>query len=198
MNSGICISETHRDVANRTTRSAGFTTGPSWSVVASIRRQSSAGSLSVMRRHPVDATRRGAPSCRSRRVLATGAARGMWASRLRPVERAAASIAAAGAMRSCVHPSCEVSIPGTRSPVQVSIPGGHVATVRQRLRPMSPALGRDQWQPTGDCRDHRRALHRSRICWAQSAHRPGLQTRPSLQTGVASRPFCTQCLSLQI
>ena len=66
-------------------------------------------------------------------------------------------------MRSCVHPSSEVSIPGTRSPVQVSIPGGHVATVRQRLRPMSPALGRDQWQPTGDCRDHRGALHRSRI-----------------------------------
>ena len=128
MNSGTCISETHRDVANRTTRSAGFTTGPSWSVVASIRRQSSAASLSVMRRHPVDATRRGAPSCRSRRVLATGAARGMWASRLRPVERAAASIAAAGAIRSCVHPSCEVSIPGTRSPVQASIPGGHVAT----------------------------------------------------------------------
>mgnify|MGYP003309804736 CR=1 FL=1 len=87
----------------------------------------------------------------------------MWPSRLRPVERAAASIAAAGAMRSCVHPSCEVSIPGTRSPVQVSIPGGHVATVRQRLRPMSPALGRDQWQPTGDCRGHRRVLHRSRI-----------------------------------
>ena len=132
-------------------------------MVASIRRQSSAGSLSVMRRHPVNATRRGAPSCRSRRVLATGAVRGMWASRLRPVERAAASIAAAGAMRSCVHPSCEVSIPGTRSPVQVSIPGGHVAPVRQRLRPMSPALGRDQWQPTGDCRDHRGALHRSRI-----------------------------------
>ena len=61
------------------------------------------------------------------------------------------------------HPSCEVSIPGTRSPVQASIPGGHVATVCQRRRPMSPALGRDQWQPTGDCQDHRRALHRSRI-----------------------------------
>ena len=198
MTLGICISQTHTDAANRTARLAGSTTGTSWSVVAPIRRQSRAGSTFVMRRHPVNATRRGAPSCRSRRVLATGAARGMWASRLRPVERAAASIAAAGAMRSCVHPSCEVSIPGTRSPVQASIPGGHVATVRQRLRPMSPALGRDQWQPTGDCRDHRRALHRSRICWAQSAHRPGLQTRPSLQTGVASRPFCTQCLSLQI
>ena len=148
---GICISQTHTDAANRTARLAGSATGPSWSVVASIRRQSSAGSLSVMWRHPVNATRRGAQSCRSRRVLATGAASGMWASRLRPVERAAASIAAAGAMRSCVHPSCEVSIPGTRSPVQASIPGGHVATVRQRLRPMSPALGRDQWQPTGDC-----------------------------------------------
>ena len=101
MNSGICISETHRDVANRTTRSAGSTTGPSWSVVASIRRESSAGSTFMMRRHPVNATRRGAPSCRSRRVLATGAARGIWASRLRLVERAAASIAAAGAMQSC-------------------------------------------------------------------------------------------------
>ena len=135
---------------------AGSATGPMWSVVASIRRQSRAGSTFVMRRHPVDATRRGAPSCRPRRVLATGAARGMWASRLRPVERAAASMAAAGAMRSCVHPSCEVSIPGTRSPVQASIPGGHVAAVHQRRRPMSPALGRDQWQPTGDCRGHRR------------------------------------------
>ena len=106
----MCISETHTDAANCTTRSAGSTTGPSWSVVASIQRQSRAGSTLVMRRHPVDATRRGAPSCRPRRVLATGAARGMWASRLRPVERAAASIAAAGAMQSCaillrsVHP----------------------------------------------------------------------------------------------
>ena len=142
---------------------AGSTTGPSWSVVASIRRQSSAGSTFMMRRHPVNATRRGAPSCRSRRVLATGAAGAMWASRPRPEERAAASIAAAGAMRSCVHPSCEVSIPGTRSPVQASIPGGHVAAVCQRRRPMSRALGRDQWQPTGDCRGHRRVLHRSRI-----------------------------------
>ena len=142
---------------------AGPTTGTSWSVVAPIRRQSRAGSTFVMRRHPVNATRRGAPSCRPRRFLATGAARGMWASRLRPVERAAASIAAAGAMRSTVHPSCEVSIPGTRSPVQASIPGGHVAAVHQRRRPMSPALGRDQWQPTGDCRGHRRTPHRSRI-----------------------------------
>ena len=94
------------------------------------------------------------------RIGNRGAARGMWASRLRPVERTAASMAA---MRSCVHPSCEVSIPGTRSPVQASIPGGHVAAVHQRRRPMSPALGRDQWQPTGDCRDHRGVLHRSRI-----------------------------------
>ena len=163
------ISQTHTDAANRTTRLAGSTTGPSWSVVASIRRQSRAGSTFVMRRHPVNATRRGAPSCRPRRVLATEAARGMWASRLRPVERAAASMAAAGAMRSCVHPSCEVSIPGTRSPVQASIPGGHVAAVRQRRRPMSPALGRDQWQPTGDCRDHRRAPHRSRTLRARSS-----------------------------
>ena len=163
MTLGICISQTHTDAANRTARLAGPTTGTSWSVVAPIRRQSRAGSTFVMRRHPVNATRRGAPSCRPRRVLATGAARGMWASRLRPVERAAASMAAAGAMRSCVHPSCEVSIPGTRSPVQASIPGGHVAAVHQRRRPMSPALGRDQWQPTGDCQDHRRALHRSRI-----------------------------------
>ena len=61
------------------------------------------------------------------------------------------------------HPSCEVSIPGTRSPVQASIPSGYVAAVRQRRRPMSRALGRDQWQPMGGCHDHRRALHRSRI-----------------------------------
>ena len=97
----MCISETHTDAANRTTRPALSTTGPSWSVVASIRRESSAGSTFMMRRHPVNATRRGAPSCRSRRVLATGAAEGIWASRPRPVERAAASIAAAGAMQSC-------------------------------------------------------------------------------------------------
>ena len=106
----MCISERHTDAANRTTRPAPSTTGPLWSVVASIRRQSSAGSTFMKRRYPVNATRRGAPSCRSRRVLATGAAGGMWASRPRPVERAAASIAAAGAMQSCtillrsVHP----------------------------------------------------------------------------------------------
>ena len=86
------------------------TTGPLWSMVASSRCQSSAGSTFMMQRYPVNATRRGAPSCRSRRVLATGAAGGMWAIRRRPVERAAASIAAAGAMQSCaillrsVHP----------------------------------------------------------------------------------------------
>ena len=165
MNSGICISETHRDVANRTTRSAGSATGPSWSVVASIRHQSSAGSTFMMRRHPVDATRRAAPSCRSRRVLATGAARGMWASRLRPVERAAASIAAAGAMWSCAILPARCPSLGPARPVQASIPGGHVAIVCQRRRPMSRALGRDQWQPTGDCQDHRRALHRSRILY---------------------------------
>ena len=104
------ISETHTDAGNRTTRPARSATGPLWSVVASIRRQSSAGSTFMKRRYPVNATRRGAPSCRSRRVLATGAAGGMWASRPRPVERAAAIIAAAGAMQSCtillrsVHP----------------------------------------------------------------------------------------------
>ena len=95
------ISERHADAANRTTWSAGSATGASWSVVPSIRRQSSAGSTFMMQRQSRNATRRGAPSCRSRRVLATGAARGMWASRPRPVERAAASIAAAGAMQSC-------------------------------------------------------------------------------------------------
>ena len=62
------------------------------------------------------------------------------------------------------HPSCEVSIPGTRSPVQASIPGGYVAAVRQRRRPISRALGRDQWQPMRDCHDHGRCLRRSRIC----------------------------------
>ena len=84
---GICISQTHTDAANRTARLAGSATGPMWSVVPSIRRQSRAGSTFVMRCHPVNATRQGAPSCRPRRVLATGAARGMcrhlmWASRL--------------------------------------------------------------------------------------------------------------------
>ena len=37
-----------------------------------------------------------------------------------------------------------------------------------------------------------------RICWAQSAHRPSLQTKLSLQTRGGLSPFCTQCLSLQI
>ena len=50
------ISETHTDAANRTTRPARSATGPLWSVVASIRRQSSAGSTFLMRRHPVNAT----------------------------------------------------------------------------------------------------------------------------------------------
>ena len=143
----MCISETHTDAANRTTRPALSTTGPSWSVVASIRRESSAGSTFMMRRHPVNATRRGAPSCRSRRVLATGAAGGIWASRPRPVERAAASIAAAGAMQSCAILPAKCPSLGTRSPVQASIPGGYVAAVRQRRRPMSRALGRD---PSGN------------------------------------------------
>ena len=64
----MCISERHTDAANRTTRPAPSTTGPLWSVVASIRRQSSAGSTFMKRRYPVNATRRGAPSCRSRRA----------------------------------------------------------------------------------------------------------------------------------
>ena len=61
------------------------------------------------------------------------------------------------------HPFAKCPSLGTRSPVQASIPGGYVAAVRQRRRPMSRALGRDQWQPMGDCHDHRRSLHRSRI-----------------------------------
>ena len=74
------------------------------------------------------------------------------------------------------HPSCEVSIPGTRSPVQASIPGGYVAAVRQRRRPISRALGRDQWHKALGNPWHgqithgqlprattRRCLHRSRI-----------------------------------
>ena len=61
------------------------------------------------------------------------------------------------------HPFAKCPSLGTRSPVQASIPGGYVAAVRQRRRPMSRALGRDQWQPMGGCHGHRRALHRSRI-----------------------------------
>ena len=78
----MCISETHTDAANRTTRSAGSTTGPSWSVVASIHvRAARWQHFHEAAPSRVNATRRGAPSCRSRRVLATGAAGGMWASR---------------------------------------------------------------------------------------------------------------------
>ena len=62
------------------------------------------------------------------------------------------------------HPFAKCPSLGTRSPVQASIPGGYVAAVRQRRRPMSRALGRDQWQPMRDCHDHRRCLRRSRIC----------------------------------
>ena len=61
------------------------------------------------------------------------------------------------------HPFAKCPSLGTRSPVQASVPGGYVAAVRQRRRPMSRALGRDQWQPMGGCHDHRRWLHRSRI-----------------------------------
>ena len=67
--------------------------------------------------------------------------------------------------KSCAILLRSVSIPlGTRSPVQASIPGGYVAAVRQRRRPTSRALGRDQWQPMRDRHHHRRCLRRSRIC----------------------------------
>ena len=94
---------------------------------------------------------------------------GDWGGQGHMGEQAEAGVARSSEHCSCWshaelrHPSCEVSIPGTRSPVQASIPGGYVAAVRQRRRPISRALGRDQWQPMRDCQDHRRTLHRSRI-----------------------------------
>ena len=139
------------DAANRTTRSARSTTGPLWSVVASIRRQSSAGSTFMMRRNP--ATRLGD-----------------WSGRGHMGEQAEAGGACSSEHCSCWshaelrHPFAKCPSLGTRSPVQASIPGGYVAAVRQRRWPMSRALGRDQWQPMGDCHDHRRCSRRSRIC----------------------------------
>ena len=161
---GICISQTHTDAANRTARLAGSATGPMWSVVPSIRRQSSADSTFMMQRHPVsgDKARSSIMSIATR----LGDRRGQW----HMGEQAEAGGACSSEHCSCwshaeqcpsilrgVHPWDPLARP------RASIPGGHVAVVRQGRRPMSPALGRDQWQPTGDCRGHRRAPHRSRI-----------------------------------
>ena len=119
------------------------TTGPLWSMVASSRCQSSAGSTFMMQRYPVNATRRGAPSCRSRRVLATGAAGGMWAIRRRPVERAAASIAAAGAMQELRHPFAKCLHPSGNPLARPSV---HPRWLRGCCAPTPPADVTSAWE----------------------------------------------------
>ena len=142
-------------------------TGPLWSVVAPIRRQSSAGSTFMMRRHP--GSMRECDKMKSS-IMSIAMRLDDWSGRGYVGDQAEAGGACSSEHCSCWshaelrHPFAKCPSLGTRSPVQASIPGGYVAAVRQRRRPMSRALGRDQWQPMRDCHDHRRCSRRSRIC----------------------------------
>ena len=133
----MCISETHTDAANRTTRSAGSpvvggcihsTSGQRW-------------------QHFHDAAQSRQCDKMRRSIMSIATRLGDWSGRGHVGDQAEAGGACSSEHCSCWshaelrHPFAKCPSLGTRSPVQASIPGGYVAAVRQRRRPMSRALG---------------------------------------------------------
>ena len=87
---------------------------------------------------------------------------GAQQSTLRPLDRAAANLAAAGTMESCAMILRAVHPWGLARPSKLSVPGELLAAVRKGGRPMRPTLACDQWL----CWQHR-GHHRR--CRAQRA-----------------------------
>ena len=87
---------------------------------------------------------------------------GAQQSTLRPLDRAAANLAAAGTMESCAMILRAVHPWGLARPSKLSVPGELLAAVRQGGRLMRPTLACDQWL----CWQHRRHHRR---CRAQRA-----------------------------
>ena len=87
---------------------------------------------------------------------------GAQQSTLRPLDRAAANLAAAGTMESCAMILRAVHPWGLARPSKMSVPGELLAAVRKGGRPMRPTLACDQWL----CWQHR-GHHRR--CRAQRA-----------------------------
>ena len=87
---------------------------------------------------------------------------GAQQSTLRPLDRAAANLAAAGTMESCAMILRAVHPWGLARPSKLSVPGELLAAVRKGGRLMRPTLACDQWL----CWQHRRHHRR---CRAQRA-----------------------------
>ena len=87
---------------------------------------------------------------------------GAQQSTLRPLDRAAANLAAAGTMESCAIILRAVHPWGLARPSKLSVPGELLAAVRKGGRLMRPTLACDQWL----CWQHRRHHRR---CRAQRA-----------------------------
>ena len=78
---------------------------------------------------------------------------GAQQSTLRPLDRAAANLAAAGTMESCAMILRAVHPWGLARPSKMSVPGELLAAVRKGGRPMRPTLACDQW-----------------LCWQHRGH----------------------------
>ena len=96
------------------------------------------------------------------RISAPRMVGGAQQSILRPLDRAAANLAAAGTMESCAMILRAVHPWGLARPSKMSVPGELLAAVRKGGRPMRPTLACDQWL----CWQHR-GHHRR--CRAQRA-----------------------------
>ena len=88
---------------------------------------------------------------------------GAQQSTLRPLDRAAANLAAAGTMESCAMILRGVHPWGLARPSKLSVPGELLAAVRKGGRPMRPTLACDQWL-FWQHRGHHRRCRAQRVC----------------------------------
>ena len=88
---------------------------------------------------------------------------GAQQSTLRPLDRAAANLAAAGTMESCAMILRAVHPWGLARPSKLSVPGELLAAVRKGGRPMRPTLACDQWL-CWQHRGHHRRCRAQRAC----------------------------------
>ena len=88
---------------------------------------------------------------------------GAQQSTLRPLDRAAANLAAAGTMESCAMILRGVHPWGLARPSKLSVPGELLAAVRKGGRPMRPTLACDQWL-CWQHRGHHRRCRAQRAC----------------------------------
>ena len=93
---------------------------------------------------------------------------GAQQSTLRPLDRAAANLAAAGTMESCAIILRAVHPWGLARPSKLSVPGELLAAVRKGGRLMRPTLACDQWLCWQHRRHHRRCRAQRARCTVRS------------------------------